>query len=512
ATLVTAVRAPAILGFPLGAVCMLLLAWLLTVPRTSYEWGMERGMLPFVSLWALPRATLAWSVTVAVAFALVSWSTLLHTAALWPGAFASVQGSIDGGSMLRFIAASVLRVQAFMSIPEVFGIGEAAIEQRPWLGSLLTLTLRTGLNLGFVAVVLTGLTLRRDREDLRGLVSVPADLAIRMEARRGGRYAPEMIVYHGLTIQFALWDALDAAEDAHVQDALVASGAFEWLALRPSLGEVSTAERLRSHSVVIEALHRRGWHSTVAWLRELEEACDAGDWPPHIRSQVLARRAAIASRDDDVDAAGRLFTESYALLRERRDVMDGSAGRETAAVWARSVLRAIAVLPARAIHAGVADSLADRAADLLADLVRENPERFTIDALRVGGQRALLVARSRGFDDGLHELESVAEQALALPATHPWRAVMLVQLLGWTAGIAALRQSTPARIDADAPAADPIAALEDRLSSALDLEGESWDAADLAVHATDERLGEALLAQVQMIMSTLAASHAPYAA
>src|SRR5690606_5833697 len=308
------------------------------------------------------------------------------------------------------------------------------------------------------------------------------------------------------------WHALDAAEDADVQDALVASGAFEWCTTRFSLDEVSTAERLRSQYLVIEALHRRGWRGAAAWLRELDAAYDAGDWPPHIRSQVLARRAAIAARDDDVDAAGRLFTESYALLRERRDVMDGSAGRETAAVWARSVLRAIAVLPARAIHAGVADSLADRAADLLADLVRENPERFTIDALRVGGQRALLVARSRGFDDGLHELESVAEQALALPATHPWRAVMLVQLLGWTAGIAALRQSTPARIDADAPAADPIAALEDRLSSALDLEGESWDAADLAVHATDERLGEALLAQVQMIMSTLAATPATYAA
>ena len=213
-----------------------------------------------------------------------------------------------------------------------------------------------------------------------------------------------------------------------------------------------------------------------------------------------------------MDAAGRLFAESYELLAGRPDVMEENAARETATVWARSVSRAIALLPAPATEAGVADSLADRAADLLADLARENAGRFTIDALRIGGQRALLVARSRGFDDGLHELESVAEQALALPATHPWRAVMLVQLLGWTAGIAALRQSTPARIDADAPAADPIAALEDRLSSALDLEGESWDAADLAVHATDERLGEALLAQVQMIMSTLAATPATYAA
>src|SRR5690606_21423323 len=300
-----------------------------------------------------------------------------------------------------------------------------------------TLTLRTGLNLGFVAVVLTGLTLRRDREDLAGLVSIPHDLAIRMEARRGGRYAPEMIVYHSITIQFRLWDALDAAEDADVQDALVASGAFEWCALRSSLGEASTAERLRSHAVVIETLHRRGWRGSTVWLRELEEAHDAGDWPPHIRSQVLARRAAIAARDDDVDAAGRLFAESYELLAGRADAMDENAARETATVWARSVSRAISLFPAPAIDAGAADSLADRAADLLADLTRENAGRFTIDALRIGGQRALLVARSRGFDDGLHELESVAEQALALPATHPWKMVMLIQLLGWTAGIAA---------------------------------------------------------------------------
>ncbi len=511
ATLATSVRAPAIIGFPLGAVCMLLLAWLLTVPRTSYEWGMERGMLPFVSLWALPRATLAWSATVAVAFVLVAWSTLLHAAALWPDAFASVQGDIDGGSMLGFIAASVLRVQAFMSIPEVFGIGEAAIEQRPWLGSLLTLTLRTGLNLGFVAVVLTGFTLRRDREDLTGLVSVPDDLALRVEARRGGRYAPEMLIYHSLKIQFRLWDALDAADDADVQDALVDSGAFEWCAARPSLGEASTAERLRSHCLVMESRHRGGSRAT-AWRRELEDACEAGDWPPLIRSQVLARRGAMAARDDDVDTAGRLFAESYALLAERPDVMDESAARETAAVWVRSVIRAIAVMPAAAIHAGVADPLVDRAADLLADLVRENAERFTIDALRIGGQRALLVARSRGFDDGLHELESVAEQALALPATHPWRAVMLIQLLGWVGGIAELRQSTPERIVADAPAADPVVALEDRLSSALGLESESWGAADLAVHAADGRLGEALLGQVQMLISTLSPTPATYAA
>jgi hypothetical protein len=514
AALAVVVGGPAIVGFPAGVACMMTFGWLLTRPRSSYEWGMEWGLLPFVSLEGLGTATLAWSAAVAAAFVLASWSTLLQTAALWPATFAPVQGEIDGSSMLAFVAASMLRVQAFMSIPEVFSIAEPAIEQRPWVGSLLTLALRTGLNLGFVAVVVTGLTIRRDREGLTGLINVPDDLGMRMEALRGGRFAHQIMMYHHLAMEYRLWDTLDAARDADTQDALVASGVFEWLVPHASLGEASSPERLRSHSLVIQALHRQGWSQATAWLRELEAALETPDWPPDIRSQVLARRAVMATSDGDVDAADRLFTESYGLLVDGRDVMDEVAVRETRAVWARSVVRAISTFPPDAVAAGHADPLADRAAELFADLADRAPNRFTVDVLRLGAMRALLIGRARGAASGVQEMERVAGMTLALPANHPWREVLLLQLLASTAGMVALLPATPTLNNPATPGDDPtcrLAALEERLLETLGHEGGAWDPRELAVRAYDERLGEEL-GQVIVILSALPPSPAAYIA
>jgi hypothetical protein len=109
-------------------------------------------------------------------------------------------------------------------------------------------------------------------------------------------------------------------------------------------------------------------------------------------------------------------------------------------------------------------------------------------------------------------LERVTEKTLALPAAHPWRGVLLVQLLGATAGVAALLETTPARIVPATPAddlKDRLAALEQRLLDALGHEGGAWDPRKLAVRAYDERLGEEL-GQMMVILSELPPTPAAY--
>jgi hypothetical protein len=104
----------------------------------------------------------------ATAFLLASWATLWHASALWPGSFEATGTRVDARSLWAFVGASLVRVQASLSLPDVFGLAVPAVEQRPWIGSLLTFALRTGLNLGFVAVVVTALQVRRDAQGFAG--------------------------------------------------------------------------------------------------------------------------------------------------------------------------------------------------------------------------------------------------------------------------------------------------------------------------------------------------------
>ena len=64
--------------------------------------------------------------------------------------------------------------------------------------------------------------------------------------------------------------------------------------------------------------------------------------------------------------------------------------RETRAVWARSAAKAISLFPPNALTPDGAERLAERAAEVFAELAEQAPERFTVDALLLGTLRAVL--------------------------------------------------------------------------------------------------------------------------
>jgi hypothetical protein len=474
------VWAPAPLAFAVGVAAMATLSWLLASPRAAYEAAMERGVVPFVPLARLRGAVLWSSAWLASAFLLVSWATLWHASALWPGSFEGVGAEVGPRSLLGFVGASLVRVQATLSLPDVFGFAEPAVAQRPWVGSLLTFVLRTGLNLGFVAVVVTALQVRRDAQGFAGLVQVPDELAMRVEALRGGRYAFPLVVHHDLAVREALWGALDGAERQDVQEALAGSGAFEWTLPYDSLGAPASGERLRSQSVVVEEAQRRRW-GTVRWGAELDAALAAGPWPDPIRAQVLARRAAMAVRDAEARRGVALFQEARSSLPSDAVREDGACDEATA-VWALSVARSVGSMGPVAADDDVL-ALSRWAADKLDALVQVDPDRFAVDAMRFGIVRAVAVASSIGADAAGPQLGAVVDTVLALPRHHPWRESLVVQAV-----VAAT--ALPAMVSEGGAPSASVADLEARLLEDLERDGVRWSADDLAVRAYDERLGE----------------------
>lgn len=269
--------------------------------------------------------------------------------------------------------------------------------------------------LGFVAAVITGLSLRRDRGGLAGLLQVPDSLAMRMEAIRGGRYSSHLIEHHAIQEGDRLWDALDAAHDADTREALATSGAFEWCVLYHSLQEAVTPQRLRSQAMVIDALDRQGW-SVKPYCSELDEALESRTWPTPTKVQVLAHRAAVAAGTNDVVGAIARFDESWELLPsgESADVPDETL--DAHAVWTRCALQAASTLPFEALSDGTATALIERAADLMAGLVSADTDRFTIDALRLASLRTPLLARRHRTHSCLRRAPGGRTRADRVPA------------------------------------------------------------------------------------------------
>ena len=94
---------------------------------------------------------------------------------------------------------------------------------------------------------------------------------------------------------------------------------------------------------MIEALRRRGWRGAAAWLRELDAAYDAGDWPPHIRSQVssLEKEQKVRATRFSRDMVDRALVD---LLSVYRDALVLQMGVPTALVNedSRSVVQQVA--------------------------------------------------------------------------------------------------------------------------------------------------------------------------
>ncbi len=498
---------PPIIAFAAGLACMLLLTWLLISPRASFELMIERGVLPFVSLERLRSGVLGWAALLATGFLLASWGTLLAAGSAWPSTFAPDDAQVNARSVLGFVGSSLLRVQLFFSVPDVFQIGSAGLEAKPVLGSFLTFLLRTGLNLGAAAVVMTGLSIRRDREGLSGLLGVPDTLGMRMEALRGGRYAHLLVAYYDLTICSRLWNALDAARNADTQEAMAGSGAFDWCVLHPSLGDPGTAERLKAQSFVVEALHDRGWFEPAeAWSSELIGELSTGAWPSSARALVLAKLARMAAHDGSEDAATALYASAYEALLEDQEnpESDPAASLEAQAVWVRSVSRGLGVLSPDALEKETTSELAERAAEVAESLVDRLPARFATDVLRLGALRAAIVGRMAGPAAGFAELSAVAAATLAMPPQHPWREVLLLNLVGSASALEAL-----AIAGGDDRTTASAAKLQADLLGELGRRDDAWYAKQLAVRAYDERLGEEL-AQSVGVLAGLTPSNAAF--
>lgn len=482
---------PPPLAVGLGALVMLLLVWLLASPRASFEAAMERGLIPYVTLSYLRGRVLAWSGLVAVAFVLASWGTLTAATATWPGTFGPAGVQTDARTVLGFVGSSLLRVQYTLSIPDVFHLGESGIEQRPLLGSLLTFVLRAGLDLGVAAVIVAAMSIRRDVEGFSGLFSVPDTLGMRVEALRGGRYAYLLVMHYDLDVCGRLWRALDLARDSDTQEALAASGAFDWCAQHETLGPPLSAERLVAQAVVIEALSRRGWLDQAGeWASEVVDALGHNEWPAAAKAQVNARLAAVAALDGASDGAFGLIANAYEALLEDRDGASGEPLRTTVeaqAVWVRSVTRILGTLPPDALERDVTSELAERADEVVGLLVEHRLARFAVDALRLGTVRVPLVARTIGTATGLDMLTNVTDVARGLHRHHPWREVLLLNLVGAATALSAVAASRSEPSVSQAAADLEAALLED-----LGQEDDDWDPRELTARAYDERLAEEL--------------------
>ncbi len=487
-------------AFMVGAVTMIALVVLLIAPRATYERAMELGVVPYVALEGLRRATLLSSSVLAAGFLLVSWQTLWHAGFLWPDAFDWSSGEASSRAMLGFVGASLARVQVFLSVPDVFGLAESTVEQRPWIGSLLTLVLRTGLNLGFVAVVFTALSFGRDRQGLAGLLTVPAELGMRLESLRGGRYAFGIVTHYVAEVNERLWGALDASDRADVQEALADSGVMDWCVPYEALDAPATPERLRSHSVLTEAVQFKGW-SAERWEGDLNEAVRVGSWPHSIHAQVLARLAVVAARRPGEAGALERLQGSLDLIENQ--VTDPT---EAHAVWITSVLRVALNLPTEvAITSGFV-ALLERAHAFAAELVDADRERFIVVHVRIGVVRALTLSRASMVPEAVALLEATSSQALDLPAKHPWRDVLLVEAL--------LSSALVAEAASDEDAERRLSVVEERIRAALASSAGRLDPRHVAVRATDPRAFEflgslpSMLARLPASQRTLAAATA----
>lgn len=475
--------APSLLGFAVGATAMLVLAWLLASPRATYVAAMERGVAPYVPVEGLRGAVLAGSAVLAVSFLGAAWGTLWHATQLWPDAFAGLREGAGNRDVLAFILASVVRVQASLSLPDVFGLVEPPFEQRPWVGSALTFVLRTGLNLGFVAVVITAVQVGRDREGVTGLVSVPDALAMRMEALRGGRYSFHLVTYHGLVVGQRLWEILDGAQRSDVKEALSASGAFEWVVGEPSLGEPTSPSRLLSQCLVIEAVRASG-RKVGRWARELDIATSDEDVPADIRAKVLSYRAVMDVRDGEVQRGWEALREIRTGLPDEIPPK-GDVWYEAIAVWARSVARALSLLNGRQLQAGEAgdDELTDEAARTLGVLSDLDQDRFAVDHLRFELARAVTLAVTKGVAEGVDRLQNAVNLVLALAPAHPWRDILIVQALVAVPAVQALGRG-------NSVAREAAAELEQRLLRSRDLEDDRWDPTAMYLKVHDWRRAE----------------------
>ncbi len=276
------------LGLALGVGILLVLAGLLLRPKASLERGVEVGVVrPFPGR-KLARRTVVWALGLAVAFLATAWVVFGVAVATVPEVFLTPHAP-DRGEIGRFLLANVLRLQIFFSAPDLFALWLPPFEQRPFVGSALTFLVRTALNLGLVAVVLATLSVSYSRLLGGSRLLGNDELAIRIEADRGGRFAPELIEYHAGALREELWDLMRTAPRARHRRALADGCA--WIFIDPPEDPV-VADLLPTAVVASSIARQEGVEETaLELLRRVEEDDRLFHLFPATRVQVLAHWA-----------------------------------------------------------------------------------------------------------------------------------------------------------------------------------------------------------------------------
>ncbi|TVR52158.1 MAG: hypothetical protein EA425_05475 [Puniceicoccaceae bacterium] len=217
-------------GLGLGFALLLLLAGFLLRPKASLERGVELGVFPPFPGRHLARHTVAVALGLSLAFLATAW-VVFGVAATTVSEIFLTSHPPDRGEIGRFLLANVLRLQIFFSAPDLFALWLPPFEQRPFVGSALTFLVRTALNLGLVAVALGALSVSFSRLLGGSRLLGNDELAIRIEADRGGRFAPELIEHHAGALMEELWNLMRTARRARHRRA-VAEGC-SWIVLEP---------------------------------------------------------------------------------------------------------------------------------------------------------------------------------------------------------------------------------------------------------------------------------------
>jgi hypothetical protein len=298
-------------GWPalgLGVAALFVLGWLLLTPRSSLERGVALGVLPSISARDLASWTLAWAGLISIALIATAWTVFSVAAEVVPGIF-GVPTAPDSSVVGHFVLANLLRLQVFFSAPDLFAIAVPPLQQQPVMGSLLTLLFRSALNLGLVAVLLSSAMLSYSRALGGSRLLGNDEMAIRLEAYRGGRFAPELIGQHGHALKEELWDLLRRTTEAPLRRAMVFSGLYDWILEDPPAWALS--------DLVPTALVA-AWHAEVdeepqkaLTLLERVEADDRIDVLfPAERVQLLAIRAQVLARVGRTQEAEAVLSEA----------------------------------------------------------------------------------------------------------------------------------------------------------------------------------------------------------
>jgi hypothetical protein len=327
---------PGWLGLGIGVAVLGGLGWLLVTPRTSIERGIRFGILPAIDAARLAPATLIWATAVTAVLMLTAFFVFGRATTVAGTAFVSSAPVVGGRDIVGFLAGNLLRLQVFFSAPDIFAFGVPSLEQRPLLGSLLTLLLRTVLNVGLLAVVLTALSVAWSRAVVGSNLIGNDDLMMRVEAQTSGRFAPELARHHAGAVQEELLNLLAGAAEPEAEAALVDGGAYEWLVARPvamRLGELVPASKAAVW------IAESGWtEPAVALVTAVERGQHALFAPGRVRVRALCAIALGRAGQGDrarsalQAAADELAREAGAMHPSDRVAAESAVVRAAAAL------------------------------------------------------------------------------------------------------------------------------------------------------------------------------------